>query len=88
MSIEHRLAKLEQLTRDRHTSARAPGISDEVMQDIRRVAAVCNGPDELTAYLYTLMPVADEGVASLEAKCRTDAVATGFARAMFDEVNG
>ena len=85
MSIEHRLTKLEQIARDRHVTTRLPGISEEVLKDIRRVAAACNSPAELEAYLQSLQPRAEDRVVSLEEKRRTDAVMAGLARTMFEE---
>jgi hypothetical protein len=84
--IESRIAKLEQQTRNRVDPTRAPGIPDAEMSEIRRVAAVCNSPEELAAHIKTRLSMDDQAVVSLEDKRRTDAVLAAAARSIFDEV--
>ncbi|WP_260598292.1 hypothetical protein [Sphingomonas endolithica] len=85
-AIETRIAKLEQITRDRSGSLHVPGVTDEQMVEIRRVAAVCANPDDLAAYLRTRLPAGDAGVVSLDDRRRIDAVLSAAARTIFEEV--
>lgn len=83
--IKTRISKLEQTARVRNGSGRQPGIPDEVMEDARRVAAVCTTADELAANFKTRLPVQKGEVVSLDDRRRTDAVLGAAARSIFDE---
>lgn len=86
--IEGRLAKLEQIARAHNGGARLPGVAEEAMHEVRRVAAVCSSANELAAYLHTRLPPTEEDVVSLEAKRISDAALAATARSIFEEVNG
>lgn len=84
--IKSRLAKLEELSRDRNGTLRVPGVSPEDMAEIRRVAATCANVNELTAYLHSRLAVDDGGVVSLDERRRDAAVLATTARVIFDDV--
>lgn len=84
--IKTRVAKLEELSRDQNGVLRVPGIPADEMLEIRRVAATCGSPDELTAYLRTRLPDETTSIVSLEDRRRDDAVLGALARTIFEEV--
>lgn len=85
MSINRRLAKLEEHHRSMATPNRPPGVPEGVMDQARRVAATCERWQDVSDFLKTLM--SDEGeVVSLDRKRQTDAVVDAFARGLFEEV--
>jgi hypothetical protein len=83
--IESRIAKLEQMTRDQGGELRIPGVTDDEMNEIRRVAGTCNTADGLIAYLRTRLPADEQAVVSLEDRRRADAVLAAAARTLFEE---
>jgi hypothetical protein len=85
--IRNRIAKLEELSRDQNGVLRVPGISDDEMSEIRRVAYLCGSAEELAAFLRSRLPDDAGGVVSLEDRRRNDAVLAAAARAIFDEIN-
>lgn len=86
-SFKSRLAKLEEISRLRNGVHRVPGVPEETMTEIRRVAAVCATAHELAAFLATLLPDEERDVISIDDRQRRDAVLAATARSIMDEID-
>lgn len=87
-AFKSRIAKLEEIRRLKGGAHRIPGIKEETVADIRRVAAVCTTWQELAAFLASLLPIEQRAIVPIDDKQRRDAVLGTVARSIMDEVHG
>jgi hypothetical protein len=85
--FKSRVAKLEEISRLKNGDHRAPGVPDEMMAEVHRVAAICGNWQELAAFLATLLPNEERDVVAIDDKQRRDAVLAAMARSIMDEVH-
>lgn len=85
MSIKNRVSNLEKHSRSAGDPNRVPGIPDELLTELRKVAATCATWQELDAHLKARTK-REEQIISLDERRRSDAVTDAFARSLFDEV--